>query len=417
MPTLSLTEYRSERGVALGCQHRDVLLGLGTKLAVSPEPGVLDLYCLTPTSWVGGIGVGELRVEIRPKLDIACVVFMISYALDPRHWRPDEVGFVKSDSLVEAKLPGFVRQTRRAIGRGVLRGYRVEEEALPTVRGRLRFDDQIRRRFGIFPPAEVRYDEFTADIVENRLLRAAISRLARLRLRHDDSRRALRTLDSALDEVSLVDFDANHLPEVAYTRLNEHYRPAVELAKLILRATSFELGAGGVRSSAFLVDMNAVFEDFVVVALREALGVNPRTFPQGSKEHPLYLDQARRVRLKPDISWWDGNDCRFVGDLKYKRLGADAVVNADVYQLLAYSLATNLPGGMLVYAAGEAEPTVHCIPGANKELDVVTLDVSGSSEEVLARVGALARRIEEWRARATSYPPSPAGRGIVAGRG
>ena len=404
MPALSLTEYRPARGVVLAANQRDALLGLAPKLGVAPEPGEPGLYCLTPTSWVGGFGVGDLRVEILPKLDIASVVFMISYALDPRRWRPEEIGFVRSDSLVEAILPGFVRQTRQALGRGVLRGYREEEAALSTVRGRLRFDDQIRRRFGIFPPVEVRYDEFTADMPENRLLKAAIARLARLRLRHDDSRRTLRALDVALDEVSLVEFDPNRLPEISYTRLNEHYRPAVELAKLILKATSFELKTGGVRSSAFLVDMNAVFEDFVVVALREALRLSERAFPQGARDRPLYLDEARRIRLKPDISWWDGTVCNFIGDLKYKRLGADAVVNADIYQLLAYSLATGLPSGLLVYAAGEAEPMVYRIPGADKRLEVVTIDVSGSPEDVLARVRSLARRVEDMALSKPRFP-------------
>ena len=39
------------------------------------------------------------------------------------------------------------------------RGYRTQEDALHAVRGRIRFDDQIRRRFSIPLPIEVRYDD------------------------------------------------------------------------------------------------------------------------------------------------------------------------------------------------------------------------------------------------------------------
>ena len=35
---------------------------------------------------------------------------------------------------------------RRAFARGLLHGYLTHEEALPTVRGRIRFDDQLRHR-------------------------------------------------------------------------------------------------------------------------------------------------------------------------------------------------------------------------------------------------------------------------------
>ena len=47
----------------------------------------------------------------------------------------------------------FVAAVTRALPRGVLQGYRSEEDALPTVRGRIRFDEQIKRRYGRFPPS------------------------------------------------------------------------------------------------------------------------------------------------------------------------------------------------------------------------------------------------------------------------
>ena len=59
----------------------------------------------------------------------------------------------------------------------LLHGYREEEDALQTVRGRIRLDDQMRRRPGFLLPVEVRYDEFTDDILENRLVKAAVVRL------------------------------------------------------------------------------------------------------------------------------------------------------------------------------------------------------------------------------------------------
>ena len=65
--------------------------------------------------------------------------------------------------------------------------------------------------------------------------------------------------------------------------------------------------------------MNGVFEDFVVVALREVLGVSERAFHKGARGRELYLDSDRRVSLEPDISWWEAG-CAFVGDVKYKAL-------------------------------------------------------------------------------------------------
>jgi hypothetical protein len=60
--------------------------------------------------------------------------------------------------------------------------------------------------------------------------------------------------------------------------------------------------------------MNDVFENFVVTALREPLGVSERVFVQrASAKHLMLNIITGRVNLKPDISWWEGSKCLFVG--------------------------------------------------------------------------------------------------------
>jgi 5-methylcytosine-specific restriction enzyme subunit McrC len=310
--------------------------------------------------------------------------------------------------LLEAVVPAFVAQVRRAGRRGRLHGYRSVEATLPLVRGRLRLDAQLRDHFGRVPPAEVRYDDFTVDVEENRLLKAALTRLGRLRLRSAAVARMLGQALARFEGVTDVRYDPRALPEVRYTRLNAHYRPAVELARRLLRATAFDLSRGRVTASSFLVDMNVVFEDFVVVALREALGLTPGAFPQGAAGKEMTLDRAGSVRLRPDLSWWDGPDCTFVGDVKYKRTGAPGVEHPDLYQLLAYTVATGLPAGLLIYAAGEAEPVSHVVePG--KELQVTALDLAGTPETVLQQIDTLAARVRRLRRRALDAPPAAHG--------
>jgi 5-methylcytosine-specific restriction enzyme subunit McrC len=398
MRLLSLREYQTSPPVDLTAHELSHLQRLARSIGVAPSLDGSGRYTLTPGSEVGALNLGTLSVEIRPKLPIDRLLFLLSYAMERGRWRDVPFDYGQRRSLLEAIVPGFVAQVRRALARGVLQGYRVEEEALPTIRGRLRFDDQIRKRHGRFPPAEVRYDDFTEDIEENRLLKAAIARLGRLQLRSVTSRRSLRAFDETLAAVRLVEYDPRRLPEITWTRLNNRYRPAVELARLILRSTSFDLAHGGVRSNAFLIDMNQVFEDFVVTALREELRLSERAFPQGNRGHWLQLDQASKVRLKPDISWWDGSHCRFVGDVKYKRVNVAGILHPDLYQLLAYTIAADLPGGLLIYAAGEGDPALHEVVNISKELEVVTLDLAGTPEEILAQVEEVAGRVAQMYA-------------------
>lgn len=143
--------------------------------------------------------------------------------------------------------------------------------------------------------------------------------------------------------------------------------------------------------------MNQVFEDFVILALRDELNVSEYAFAQAARCHRLHLDEAARIELEPDISWWEGRRCTFVGDVKYKRIGAEGIVHPDLYQLLAYTIATDLPSGMLIYAAGEEIPITHTVIFAGKRLEVVTLDLEGSPQIILEQIRGLAESIRLHR--------------------
>lgn len=399
---LELQEYVKAPTVPLTEDELAALQSVAGSLSVTPTSGSVGCYDVTPGSEVGVINLGSLKVEIRPKIPIPRLLFLISYSIDPIRYQPATFDFEERASLLEAIIHVFVQQVGLAFRRGILQGYRTEEEALSTVRGRVQFTEQIRNHYGRFPPVEVQYDDFTEDIVENRLIKAAINRLRRLRTRSPRSQQLLQRLNATLERVQSVEFDPHALPEIHYTRLNEHYRPAVELARLVLRSTSFEVTHGDVRASAFLIDMNRVFEDFVAIALREALHLTPRTFPQGAKHRHLWLDRTRRISLQPDISWWQDGHCVFAGDVKYKRLTPAGHHNADIYQLLAYTIASDLPGGLLIYAKGEADANTYDIVHADRRLEVVSLDLDQPPARILEQIDEFAGKVRELKRRATA---------------
>lgn len=397
---LVLREYEQRPGVPLSANEVAALRAVAPSLAVQPAAGEPGRYDLTCGSHVGAVHVGDCDIVIRPKVGIRNLVFMLSYAADPKHWTSERFDLRAEPELYEAIVPAFTSCVRRALRRGVLQGYRTEEAALATIRGRLRFDDQLRYRYGHMPPVEVRFDEFTEDIEANRIIKAALRQLGRLRLRSTHSLRAIHAFDGVLASVRAVRYSPHSIPQVTYDRLNMHYRPAVELARLILGGAGFEIHHGSVEASAMLVDMNGLFEDFVATALREALQLDDRAFPRADGVPGLHLDDGRRLRLRPDLSWWREGRPVFVGDVKYKRSDNASARHADVYQLLAYMVATGLPRGLLIYAR---EPdgadamglldTSYAIGVLGRRVDVVALDVCGTPEDMLAEIERLGARI------------------------
>jgi len=400
MQQLSLREYRPELRVPLTLRQREQLRVLTTSIAISPSAGETELYDLTPGSWVGAIRLEDLDVVVEPKIPLDRLLFMLSYSMGRIRDLEADVDLSRAPDLPEAIVKAFVRHASRALARGVQQGYRTTEDSSLTLRGRLRVGDQIRRRYGPMPPAEVTYDDFTVDIELNRIVRAASERLSRIRLRSEQSRRGLRGIDARLEGVSLVTYDPRRLPVIRFDRLNERYRDAVALARLVLRSASFDLGHGEVPAAAFLVDMNRAFEDFVVEALRDALGSEHGVLVQGARGRRLYLDEADQVALQPDLSLWQGSRCVFVGDVKYKRILPTEYPNADIYQAVAYAVATGLDRALLIYAASEGEPASHRIVRIDKQIDVVVLDLSASPQSLLEQVEAIADRVRTQADRA-----------------
>ena len=223
------------------------------------------------------------------------------------------------------------------------------------------------------------------------------------------ARESLGWVAGILAEVSLVEFRPASVPEVRFDRLNEHYPRVVELSRLILRHGAFESRRGQLRASGFLVDMNVLFQEFLTHALREALGVSGRTLRSDSGVRGLTLDNEQRVTLKPDLTWWDGPACTFVGDAKYKNLTGEHIPNADLYQMLSYATVLDLPGGLLVYAQGEVDAATYNVRNSGRRLEIAPLDLSGTLDQALSRVRGIAEKILALRqeAHTGSHPRMP----------
>lgn len=405
MRELNLREYQLSGPFPLSAAERDSLRGRQLSLTIEPAESSDTEYYLRPESVVGALEIGALSVLIEPKIGIPKLVSLACYAIGKVEFRAEDFDFPEEYALPDALALALASYARLAFSSGLLHGYHSEEEALQTVRGRVLFDEQLRRRFDRPLPVEVQYDEFTSDIVVNRLVKAAAHRLGRMRLRSPEARRNLGGVAGILDDVSLVEFPPREVPAVAFDRLNEHYQRVVELSRLILRNGAFESDRGSVRASGFLMDMNVVFQEFVTQALREALGVSEHTFSERTINS---LDEEGEVRLRPDLTWWDGPSCVFVGDAKYKNLNGDRVPNSDLYQMLAYTTALDLPGGLLVYAQGEADTETYDVRHCGKRLETAALDLSGTLDDVLVRVRGIAQKVAALRDVARSGLPGTA---------
>src|ERR1700712_5428684 len=76
---------------------------------------------------IGSVSIGAHEFVVQPKAPFSSVLFMLSYASDPG-FRPDEVAGAGGD-IFPAIAETCARLRERALGRGVLQGYRSYDES------------------------------------------------------------------------------------------------------------------------------------------------------------------------------------------------------------------------------------------------------------------------------------------------
>ncbi|MEU7294913.1 restriction endonuclease [Streptomyces exfoliatus] len=363
----------------------------------TPDPDVPGHWRLRAGSKVGAVtfrlpGAGDLTLRITPKVPIARLFFLIGYALSPSTAPTcHDVDVAEHADVLPAFAHVYERQLARALGQGLIQGYRTTEESALVVRGRVREADQIRRRFGQPLPVEVVHDEYTTDIAENRILRAATEKLLRMPQVPRDVRHRLAHHRSRFADVTPL-VRGQTLPAWQPTRLNARQHSALRLAETVLRGESAEQGEGSLRIEGFLFDMNKLFEDFVCTALREALA------PYGGRAElqakGIHLDHGDAVRMRPDLVWYaDHGAARAVADAKYKAEKPAGYPEADLYQMLAYCTALGLSDGHLVYAKGHAPHAVHRVRNAGITIHQHALDLDRAPDALLQDVRTLAEHL------------------------
>ena len=323
---------------------------------VAPDPTGGGRWRITAKGWVGVADFDGTQLRVMPHLPVRRLVELLTWSEHRIRWDEEvtpELGEV--DDVLVLTTRAWCRAVERIAAQGWLQGYRQVEDSLPVVRGRILVGAQMSRRSGLPLPVELAYDDFTLDIGENQLIAGAAAVLGTQRSLTEELRRRVRRIDRALVGVEAV--RATRRPaDIVFTRLNDRYRTAVALSRLVLRGAALDSGwdRRQVAGTGFLVRMFDVFEDFVGSELsRRARGSGSELRLQRKFE----LDDRGHLKPVPDLTWMRGDQVVAVGDIKY-RDPAERDISGNVYQALAYARAFGLADVHLVFADQPEHPSL-----------------------------------------------------------
>lgn len=333
---------------------------------------------LRANAQVGVVRVGEITFEILPKVDDAIqpecfaahtaarnLLWMLSYAAGIPIHDKDVAGLSdEPSSWFELLTHLFAAGLYREVLSGLTHTYTSDQYTLPVLRGRWDIQRQFTRLRHTRPEFDVIVDEFSADVPLNQIFRWVIEHLYEL-TQDQENRLLLGELRGWFGQVSLL---AQVNPELAdqvhFTRLNDRFQPAFNLARLFLSARAIRPISGTVGVYSFTFDMNSLFERFVTALLKRYRDqILPgdwltATILAQSEGIPVYLAHAAGkpvVRLRPDLIVQNpgGSSPVLIADLKYKLLQPArrglGLAEEDLYQMLAYATRLNCSRLLLIY--------------------------------------------------------------------
>lgn len=350
-------------------------------------------------SWVGALVVPGCTIRVEPSAPMENLFAMFSAGLPSDAWGSDGVGWSGDSELVDGVAAFLLRAIDTATRRGLLHGYVTLEEDTSVIRGRLLVDQLAIRPWNAATPP-CRYDEFTPDIAENRMLLCAVRQVLSWPDLPPLVRRDGLRLVQRFEGVRVTSPEENH-GDLPLTRLNEHYGPALELARKALDGITIRHLEGEQTAHAFMVDMDDLFRRWITVELSN------RLWPDISlEERPQYaLDVQDQWHFTPDLLLRRDQRPVLVGNVAYHL--AARRDGSDFYPLLAYASALGLEAGLLIYAHADEPPAPEvvvrsigtrllCVP---LRLNVPAARLAGSLDTLaeLVRVVSYPRRSAQIR--------------------
>ena len=376
MKLVSFFEHQFKTFEEMGILASDPVWEALEKFLNSTDTAVLEIgrKGVKAAEYVGVIQVGDISFQILPKIDVSGdttdksstksavqnLLFFLTYAYDLQIKAQDVAAMDSSKSgWFEILTRLFAGDLHQQIQIGMPHSYLTEEGNLPVMRGRWDIGKQILRPYNRHT-FDVIYDEFSPDIAINQIFLWVIERLLEQTL-DDTNATLLGDLLNWYNPVTRI--SQNPLGEIAkvhFSRLNDRFEPAFQLACLFMASQSIQLKGGREKVFSFLLDMNVLFERFLsrflVKHQQEIFSAEwqeMQILPQSEGTH-VYLatlqpDGREIVRLRPDIMFINSVSNRpvLIADAKYKLLKSERgklnLSESDLYQMLAYSIQFECP--------------------------------------------------------------------------
>lgn len=292
------------------------------------------------------------------KIPIKNIYFLLCYAWNKLEER-DIVDVKAGDhtSLLNLFARVLILGTNRLIKRGIDRDYQRYDDVIQGLRGKIDFQQSLKRHLFYHGKAHCQYDEMDHDVLHNRILKATMKKLISIEGIEDAYRDELIYIVRRFHYITDIDLKAHHFPMVCLHRNNYFYDFLLKICRLIYDNLLIHEGAGESKFMDFLQDdnkMRYLFESF----LRKFYEYEQADFSVSRENIEWAVEssdpEAKKYLpiMQTDISL-KAPDRKIIMDAKYYKdvlgggqYGGEKIYSGHLYQLSAYLKNLEARGGV-----------------------------------------------------------------------
>ncbi len=312
---------------------------------------------------VGVIQVGDTLIEVLPKAD--------KHDADDALWRKRLIGMLKAVGAFDIKSPSsgnlkirpntildlyfelFIKEAEALLHAGLIKKYRQKEGNVTALKGSLQFGKHLQQNLIHHERFYVMYTHYDANHKLHLILYKAIRLVSRI-----NTNTALQSRIGSLllnfPEMPDLKVYESSFNKLVFTRKNKQYKPAIEIAKLLLLQFHPDVAKGKNHVLALMFDMNLLWEQFVYASLRKECKMPNTKITAQTSRYFWKPDDGRRTSIRPDI-YIVSDEIKTVFDTKWKNLNGYNPSPDDLRQMFVYHEYYEADKVALVYPASESK--------------------------------------------------------------
>lgn len=336
---------------------------------------------ITFKHYVGVLQVEGLCIEVLPKADRSTgdngiwQNVLIEMLKATKRLKVNKVGDAQinrqSIHLLDIYFEWYLNELELLIHQGLIRQYYRIQSNLNALKGKLLFSRHLSQNIVHKERFYTEHQEYEYDHSIHQILKQALTIVERLS-KSSYLYSKCKTIELDFPQVKVIQANETTFARITQNRKTKPYETALSIARLIILNYAPNIIKGNEEMLALLFDMNQLWEEYILIKLKEAFRQTDfSVFGQPSEKF------WNNITIRPDIVVKDHeNNTVCIIDTKWKNIVNDKPTTDDLRQMYVYNDYWESTNSILLFPTSiERKPVIKKFHGQNHTCGLAWVNV------------------------------------------